>query len=51
MAVQFKLLGAAGQEALAMLKAEEKGDRDLFLRKYNHVKALRKRKLRIGTAI
>ncbi len=40
---QFKLLGDAGQEALAMLKAEEKGDRDLFLRKYNHVKALRKR--------
>ena len=26
-----------------MLKAGERGDRELFLRKYNHVKALRKR--------
>ena len=40
---QFKILGDAGQEALAMLKAEEVGDNALFLRKYNHVKALRKR--------
>jgi hypothetical protein len=40
---QFKILGDAGQEALAMIKAGERGDRELFLRKYNHVKALRKR--------
>ena len=40
---QFKILGDAGQEALTMLKAEEVGDNALFLRKYNHVKALRKR--------
>ena len=40
---QFKILGDAGQEALSMIKAGERGDRELFLRKYNHVKALRKR--------
>lgn len=40
---QFKILGDAGQEVLALLKAEEAGDSVLFLRKYNHVKALRKR--------
>ena len=40
---QFKILGDVGQEALAMIKAGERGDRELFLRKYNHVKALRKR--------
>lgn len=37
---QFKLLGETGKEVLHMAQAFEKGDKELFLRKYNHVKAL-----------
>ena len=37
---QFKLLGETGTEVLRMLKAYEKGDQALFMRKYKHVKAL-----------
>lgn len=40
---QFKLLGETGAEVLAMLKACEAGGQDLFVRKYNHVKALKER--------
>lgn len=44
---QFKLLGETGSEVLTMLKALEKGEQDLFLRKYNHVRALQERSFRI----
>ncbi len=40
---QFKILGEAGQEVLAMVKAVEAGDKTLFLRKYKHLKALQQR--------
>lgn len=37
---QFKLLGETGEAVFAMVKADEKGDKARFLRKYNQVKAL-----------
>ena len=38
--MQHKLMGETGQEVFAMVKAFEKGDQALFMRKYKHVKAL-----------
>ena len=37
---QFKLLGETGNEVLAMVKAYDKNDQSLFMRKYKHVKSL-----------
>lgn len=44
---QFKLLGEAGEEVLAMVRAFEKGDRDLFMRKYHQVKSLQQQMFRV----
>ncbi len=44
---QFKNLGLAGLETLAMLKAAETGDQRLFMRKYRHVRALQRESFRI----
>lgn len=45
--LQFKLLGEAGEEALAMIKAADAGNTALFLRKYKHMKALQQRTFQI----
>lgn len=44
---QFKNMGLAGIEVLAMLKAANNGDSDAFMRKYRHVKALQQASFRI----
>lgn len=44
---QFKLMGEAGEEALAMARAVKAGDKDLFLRKYKHLKALQQISFRV----
>lgn len=44
---QFKTLGLTGMEVLSMLKAAEMGNKDLFMRKYKHVKALQQRRFLI----
>lgn len=44
---QFKLMGETGSEVLAMVKACEADDPALFMRKYNHVKALQQLMFRI----
>ena len=44
---QFKLLGETGNEVLRMIKAYEKGDQALFMRKYKHVKALQQQMFHI----
>lgn len=44
---QFKLMGETGSEVFSMVKACENNDRDLFMRKYNHVKALQQRMFHI----
>ena len=41
--IQFKLLGETGNSVLAMAKAYDNGDQDLFLRKYRQVKALQQK--------
>lgn len=38
--IQHKLTGETGREVLAMIKAAETADRELFVRKHKHVKAL-----------
>ncbi len=47
MASQFKLLGETGEEVLAMAKAYENGNQELFMRKYKHVKALQQQMFQI----
>lgn len=44
---QFKLLGETGNETLDMLRAFEQGDKVAFLRKYNHINALKERSFEI----
>ena len=44
---QFKLLGETGNEVLAMVKAYDKNDQSLFMRKYKHVKALQQQMFQI----
>ncbi len=44
---QFKLLGETGNEVLAMVKAYENNDQNLFMRKYKHVKALQQQMFRV----
>ena len=44
---QFKLLGETGGEVLAMAKAYESGNQELFMRKYKHVKALQQQMFQI----
>ena len=44
---QFKLLGETGEEVLAMAKAYENGNQELFMRKYKHVKALQQQMFQI----
>ncbi len=44
---QFKLLGETGNEVLALVKAYESNNQDLFMRKYQHVKALQQQMFRI----
>lgn len=44
---QFKLLGETGNEVLAMIKAYEHNDQNLFMRKYKHVKALQQQMFRV----
>lgn len=44
---QFKLLGETGNEVLAMIKAYENNDQNLFMRKYKHVKALQQQMFRV----
>ena len=44
---QFKLLGETGKEVLAMAKAYENGNQELFMRKYKHVKALQQQMFQI----
>lgn len=44
---QFKLLGEIGEEVLAMAKAYENGNQELFMRKYKHVKALQQQMFQI----
>lgn len=44
---QFKLLGETGQEVLALAQASEKGDQELFMRKYKHIKALQQQTFHI----
>jgi hyaluronoglucosaminidase len=38
--MQHKLMGQTGQEVFALINAFQKGDQDLFMRKYKHVKSL-----------
>ncbi len=40
---QFKNMGLSGLEVLAMWKAAEAGDKDMFLRKYKHMRALQQK--------
>lgn len=40
---QFKLVGETGSEVLALLKAWKENQQELFLRKYQHLKALQQR--------
>ncbi|MCD7924500.1 MAG: beta-N-acetylglucosaminidase domain-containing protein [Bacteroides sp.] len=44
---QFKLLGETGNEVLALVKAYESNNQDLFMRKYKHVKALQQQMFHI----
>ncbi|WP_455664682.1 beta-N-acetylglucosaminidase [Phocaeicola sp.] len=44
---QFKLLGETGNEVLALVKAYENNNQDLFMRKYKHVKALQQQMFHI----
>lgn len=44
---QFKTLGLTGTEVLLLLKAAETGDKDRFMRKYRHVKALQEKSYQI----
>lgn len=44
---QFNLLGETGNEVLAMIKAYENNDQNLFMRKYKHVKALQQQMFRV----
>lgn len=44
---QFKLTGETGDEVLALVKAFEKNDQQLFMRKYKHVKALQQQMFHI----
>ena len=47
---QFRIMGLAGMEVLAMLSAVETGDQELFMRKYKHVKSLQRRSFLIDQA-
>lgn len=40
---QFKVLGSYGTGVLSMIRAVETGDREMFMRKYRHVKALQEK--------
>lgn len=44
---QFKLLGEAGKEALALVNAAEQANGVMFMRKYNHLRALQQRSFRV----
>lgn len=44
---QFKTLGSGGTEVLSLLRAAEAGDKEMFMRKYRHMKALQEKSYRI----
>lgn len=46
--LQFKLIGEMGEEVLAMASAQEKQDDLLFLRKYQHLMALRTQSIEVS---
>lgn len=45
---QFKVLGEMGTEVFSMLGALEANDTDLFMRKYNHLQALKEQSIQIS---
>lgn len=47
---QFKVLGEMGVETFAMLEALEANNTGLFMRKYNHIQALREQSIEIANS-
>ena len=47
LALSIQTIGRTGNEVLAMVKAYDKNDQSLFMRKYKHVKALQQQMFQI----